>query len=989
MNFPFVYAFFFVILSNLTYYVQSARFIRNAQTLACLDFTLPTSPSSCTPVTLNPCPIDRFSNFSDSLKWNLLPLNISSPLNNSIIMIESNNNQLCLSTSSNNVEACPCDNDPAQKWILSDDKILSANSKECLGLVGDVVNVGTCQTNGGPTSWKYYHVAPNAVNLYLSPRFAGNPQQLFVNDYNSQFLPTEIFSSPFSLEIPPGFEFIINSGNNNVQTFDSDVSQMSPISSLTSIISVKLKPGIVIYEYPAYFSASEFMEVGSQISSNSIIGSVLIPENLRGVIWSNSNFTGDNLGLFESIANFTGTSVATKQDVAASLDISATNCKNECGSGGFCLDDGNCKCKNGFTGVRCDQCSPGFFGPTCQQCQCTTVLNKNKCDETMTGTGGCSCNDGFTGENCDTCAPGFFKIGNECKEINCGNGTYNAQGNCICNGGFDLINNTCIECKSGYFQSGTECKPCTPGCLNCSVDKCNTCQQGLQVDGNGKCSLQSDQTIQNPNQFITCTVQNCETCSGEICLQCSPPSFLLEGSCVPPAANTGKCSSSTNQSFIADNSQNICQPCPSTCLDCIIPNFNTSSTIDNLQCTQCIPGYFLNGGECVKDCPTGKFANFTDNSCQACEPSCSNCKGPQNNECISCSNKDFFNSNGVCSSASCLPGFTAINNICTKCHADCSECSGPGINQCTKCPPNRPILTKDGQCVEVCQKGFYADESNQCQKCNDDCSSCVGPRNDQCLGCNDQSKILLGGTCSGSCPVGSELIKIEKLCQKLNGEDIVPPGEVVKDQKQSNTTIKLQWWHILIIAVGSLLLVILVALLIRCVAVKRRKMKTKEFGEQIDENTVAQNLKNMLRNARGMPSQPEMSHSSMKTQEVDDASLPSYDHKEGELYWKRKQQRHQKHMSITTDDYNKWKQNLRSKDWEGFDIVTEENLPSSSNNAGYSGYNQGEKNMYETPKVNENAYRNNRGSLRSNRSIRSKRTFDVPIRRDSWSESWI
>jgi hypothetical protein len=102
---------------------------------------------------------------------------------------------------------------------------------------------------------------------------------------------------------------------------------MSPISSLTSIVSVKLKPGMIIYEYPAYFSASEFIKVGDQNASSSIIGSVLIPEGLRGIIWSNSNFTGDNLGLFESIANFTGVSVATKQDFAASLDISSSKYK--------------------------------------------------------------------------------------------------------------------------------------------------------------------------------------------------------------------------------------------------------------------------------------------------------------------------------------------------------------------------------------------------------------------------------------------------------------------------------------------------------------------------------------------------------------------------------------------------------------------------------------------------------------------------------------
>jgi hypothetical protein len=159
-------------LLSITQNISSftARFIRNAQTLACLDITLPTSPSSCAPVTLNPCPVDRFSEFPDSLKWNLIPVNTTTPLiDNSTITIESNNTQLCLSTSSsNNVEACPCDNGVAQRWILNGDKILSAAKPNgCLSLVREVVNVGTCQVNGGPASWKSYHVAPSKFFLLL------------------------------------------------------------------------------------------------------------------------------------------------------------------------------------------------------------------------------------------------------------------------------------------------------------------------------------------------------------------------------------------------------------------------------------------------------------------------------------------------------------------------------------------------------------------------------------------------------------------------------------------------------------------------------------------------------------------------------------------------------------------------------------------------------------------------------------------------------
>src|ERR1044072_858281 len=98
-----------------------ARLFRNAQSRTCLDF-IPPSSSSCTPAILSSCPTDRFLKFSNSLKWDLIPVN---PSTNEII-IKSNNNQFCLSAASNAVEVCPCDNGASQLWKLNDDKILSS-----------------------------------------------------------------------------------------------------------------------------------------------------------------------------------------------------------------------------------------------------------------------------------------------------------------------------------------------------------------------------------------------------------------------------------------------------------------------------------------------------------------------------------------------------------------------------------------------------------------------------------------------------------------------------------------------------------------------------------------------------------------------------------------------------------------------------------------------------------------------------------------------
>lgn len=952
---------FLILTIELTSNVQAAKFIRNEQTLSCLDRSSIPFSDKCSTITLTPCPTDRFQSFTESFEWNIIPVNSS--LKNSPIIIKSD--KFCLSAlpNSNNINACSCDSAATnQQWILNNDGVLNnVDSGKCLGLVGDKVALGTCQ------AWKFYHVAPHAVNLYTSKEFTGKQEKLLVNTYTSKSLPAEIFSSAFSLEIPPGFEFIVNKSNNKVEIFESDIAQMSPIDSLDSII-IRLKPGMIIYEEPAYFGASKFMKVGpSELLPTMNLGSALVSEGFRGVFWSNSNFTGNNIGLFESIANFTGAPVDAKQLSVASLDISATACQNECGSSGTCSSDGTCTCKPGFTGDRCERCLPGFFGPTCQECnaKCNKI-----CDDGLAGTGECKCNPGFTGETCNQCAPGFFGNGNKCEECQCGNGTCDEQGSCSCNAGFllDPKNNRCMDCKEGFYKSGKECKLCAPGCESCEAEtgKCQ-CLPNLKSSDDGLCepnpTCLADEYFNTDLQECSKCDPTCETCFGPgvgECLKCQPSMVYLEGSCILLTQTTeGKCSpSAVNQAFVIDNSKRTCETCPSSCLDCSIPNFSEVSLIEEVQCTKCMPGFFLNNGTCIINCPENKYADNTDLVCKDCDTSCASCKGPKGNECITCSNENFFALDGVCSSTQCPSGFIALNTTCTKCHSDCTECTGPEINQCTKCPPNRPII-KDGQCVEVCPMGTYADETG-CQKCNADCSSCVGSRPDQCLGCSDQSKILLGGSCSGSCPAGSELIKSERLCQNLVTEDILPPEKTKEDQKQDNyfnTSKGLEWWMVLLIVLGSILFLIISVMIMRCCAVRRRKKKTKEFGEQIDDNVVNDNLKTMLRNARE-PSQPEMSHDPRPALRPHEIENPLN---------QRAAERHQKTMSISSDDYNKWKKKLTksNKDWGGFNNI-----------ANTEGSNSG--------------HRNSKRSIRSTNSISTKRSYNLPLNIDGSREgNWV
>ncbi|CAG8756419.1 28200_t:CDS:2, partial [Racocetra persica] len=553
--------FLYVFLLISTVWIQlvpASKLIRNGQ--SCLQHP-DTASTSCVPLSQTSCPVNRFIDVPKSIKWNIIPIDPSIALdstNSTEIFIESSDNKLCLATSSNGVQVCPCDQSITQKWKFSNNNLMSsAKVGQCLAVLGNQFGLNTCQAGADTMSWKPYHVAPNAVNFYPSTLFLGNYTQLTVDTYTSQKLPPSMFSSPFSIEIPPGFQFIVDRGNNNTITYTSDMANVSPINDKTATIMVKLKSGMIIYELANYFGPSEHFDVGTFVSTSKTVGSVMIPSNSRAI----SNFSGNNLGLFEPIHSFTGVLVDSSQVSFVSLDISQATCKNECSSGGFCSVNNVCVCKPGFTGSQCDQCAPGFWG--------TTNNSQMTCDDGLFGTGKCKCATGFNGPNCNTCDSGFF--GPNCTPCDCGNGVCDSQGKCTCNAGWDP-NTNCKVPKTGYFQSGSDAKACPIGCAKCDsqTGKCTECLAGLNfaTDNPNQCVPQSpvncpDGQFPDTKNGNTCTPCNpdCVTCFGpgpDNCLKCAPPRFYLEGKCVIPAPN-GKCVSPLgNQAFVANDAQRIC-----------------------------------------------------------------------------------------------------------------------------------------------------------------------------------------------------------------------------------------------------------------------------------------------------------------------------------------------------------------------------------------------------------------------------------------------
>ena len=67
---------------------------------------------------------------------------------------------------------------------------------------------------------------------------------------------------------------------------------------------------------------------------------------------------------------------------------------------------GDCICREGYAGPRCDQCAKGYQGyPSCTPCQCSLSGTLNgACD------GDCVCKRNVEGSRCDKCRDGYFAL---------------------------------------------------------------------------------------------------------------------------------------------------------------------------------------------------------------------------------------------------------------------------------------------------------------------------------------------------------------------------------------------------------------------------------------------------------------------------------------------------------------------------------------------------------------------------------------------------
>lgn len=146
--------------------------------------------------------------------------------------------------------------------------------------------------------------------------------------------------------------------------------------------------------------------------------------------------------------------------------------------------------------------------------------------------------------------------------------------------------------------------------------------------------------------------------------------------------------------YSKDMDKRVCERCHFSCQSC--------TGRHSMQCTTCTAGFFKQGSSCVAQCsdrsdkhttvllfshlkqnPTldfsllsSHFGNSSTMVCDRCDPSCNQCLGRGNRNCLSCREDFVLVKKWAQCLQSCPSGFYLAEKTCYKCHPTCKTCSG-------------------------------------------------------------------------------------------------------------------------------------------------------------------------------------------------------------------------------------------------------------------------------------------------------------------------
>ena len=253
----------------------------------------------------------------------------------------------------------------------------------------------------------------------------------------------------------------------------------------------------------------------------------------------------------------------------------------------------------------------------------------------------------------------------------------------------------------------------------------------------------------------------CSVCTGSGNSQCTA---CKSGYFLQPAPST-TCLTTCPNGYWKDTTNNICAPCDIACSNCTGPNSN--------QCSSCSPEYFQHPSSsttCLSSCPNGYYGT-SSKTCSVCHPYCSVCTGSSYYYCSACKAGYYLQ---PAPSTACLdtcPSGTwkdTTNQVCAPCDTACSACTGPNNNQCTSCKTGYFRQPSSTICLTTCPNGYYGASSNTCTGCHANCLVCTGPASYECSACKSVYFFSAPSSCVITCPSGAWKDTTNQVCEPCN-----------------------------------------------------------------------------------------------------------------------------------------------------------------------------------------------------------------------------
>ena len=180
-------------------------------------------------------------------------------------------------------------------------------------------------------------------------------------------------------------------------------------------------------------------------------------------------------------------------DPQVEAERKSLNTEGQFEGGGVCLD-----CRHHTAGINCQYCKEGYYRPQsvsqfdprpCLPCQCHglqgslgTCYNNAEAEKLGVSPGQCVCREGFAGPRCQQCARGYHQYP-DCQPCPCTlAGTLNGACSGLCQCKAHVEGHRCDRCKRGFFAlHPSHSEGCLPCFCNGITDQCETADLGVEV----------------------------------------------------------------------------------------------------------------------------------------------------------------------------------------------------------------------------------------------------------------------------------------------------------------------------------------------------------------------------------------------------------------------------------------------------------------------------------------------------------------------------